>query len=441
MFGLKRIYLFTGCISLMLGALVFSGCASKQADDPGEQQQAQNQPVTVTLGVKGDGYLNDEEIKRYVTDPAAKKYPWITVERVFYSTNNKPDSLNNLVAAGQVPDIIITNNNNGFPLLQQLGLLDSIEDLIKKENMDLQRFEPQALEAIRAGTQRDDLIGIPYTRHFSALYYNQSIFDKFAVSYPKDGMTWDEATELAKRVTRKSDNIQYLGLQPDVMERPSSQLSLPYVDPSTQRAAFNSDAWKRVLRDMVEIYEIPGNDEILTKNKAITAFSTDQRLAMLPGNNIIFTAKLDKMPEFKWDMATYPVWPEAPGMGMRYDEHVMVLSKVSKHKDEAFRVISTVVSDEVQLDMAKQGRFSIMQDSKFKDAFGTNMAFMTGKNIQAINKIKPSHAAVPTEYDDIAFAAMNDAVKQIVNKGKDINTALREAEEKLNKQIQTQKGE
>jgi ABC-type glycerol-3-phosphate transport system substrate-binding protein len=34
------------------------------------------------------------------------------------------------------------------------------------------------------------LVGIPFTQQFSALYYNKDIFDKFGVSYPKDGMTW-----------------------------------------------------------------------------------------------------------------------------------------------------------------------------------------------------------------------------------------------------------
>ncbi|RKN71832.1 extracellular solute-binding protein [Paenibacillus ginsengarvi] len=109
---------------------------------------------------------------------------------------------------------------------------------------------------------KDYLIGIPYTRNFSALYYNKTIFDKFGVAYPKEGMTWSEYADVAKRVTRTEGGIQYRGLEPNVPKRVGAQLSLPLVDPKTNRAALNTEQWKKVLTQMTDIYKIPGNEKM-----------------------------------------------------------------------------------------------------------------------------------------------------------------------------------
>jgi multiple sugar transport system substrate-binding protein len=135
-------------------------------------------------------------------------------------------------------------------------------------------------------------------------------------------------------------------------------------------------------------------------------------------------------------MASLPTWKEAPGLGFRLDQHMLSITATSKNKDADFQVISTVTSDEVQTDLTRQGRLSILQDPKIKDAFGADLAFLKGKNMKAIFATKPAKAYVPTPYDD--FGLLNTAMKDVVAKKKDVNTALREAEDKLNQKIKEQ---
>jgi multiple sugar transport system substrate-binding protein len=149
----------------------------------------------------------------------------------------------------------------------------------------------------------------------------------------------------------------------------------------------------------------------------------------------LYEANLKAFPDLRWDLVSYPVWPEAPGLGMRIDAHVMALTSTSKHKDEAFLVMSTLVSDEVQMALSRNGRFSILKDQKIRDSFGADIDFLKGKNVQAIYKTKPAKSFPPTKYDSLAMSAINQALDDIMKKGKDINTVLREAEEKANKQI------
>jgi multiple sugar transport system substrate-binding protein len=415
--------------------LVFavSGCGNAASNDVGvnTQTQTKHDPVTVTIGIKSSGYLTEEEFNRYITEPVKQKYPWITAERVVYTNNNLPD----FVTRGDTPDLIITNNINGMPQLDELGLLEPMDALIKKYNIDVAKIEDGAVEAVKSATGRPELVALPYTRNFSALYYSKDIFDKFATPYPKDGMTWEQAAELAKRVTRTDAGVQYRGLEPNVPERLGAQLSLGLVDPKTNRALINSDAWKKVISQMAAIYQIPGNGSITTKGKGQELFTKSRTLAMHADVNILFSAHLDEISDFNWDMVSMPVWPQAPKAGMSPDEHLFVLSKTSKHKDDAMNVIATVLSDEVQLDMSKNGRTSIMKDPKIRNAFAESLSFMKGKNIQAIFKTELAKPYDSTLYDTLAMAQLGTALKNIVTKGNDVNTALREAEETVNKQI------
>jgi multiple sugar transport system substrate-binding protein len=409
--------------------LSIAACGSQTDSKSGETPDAVDQtPATVSVGFL-PGWLTEEERQRYIIDPVQKKYPWITVEMRPYDKGN---SLAELVAAGRTPDILIETNIYGFSTWKDLGLLSPLTELIEVNKMDLSRFEPEALDAIKAATQREDLVAIPYTRHFSALYYNKDVFDKFAVPYPKDGITWQEAYELGVRLTRQESGVQYRGLEVNVIERMASQLSLPYVDPTTKKALVNTEQWRKVLDFAAKVYQIPGNSQIATYGKAAETM-LNGTLAMYASLNDIMGYKLYNKPEV-WDIATYPSWPEAPGLGTRVDAHAMGISPTSANKNAAFKIIEVITSDEVQMDMSRRGKFPILSDPKFSSAFGADMDFMKDKNIAAIYKTKPAKSFTPTEYDSLAMKAMNTAISNIV-KGTDLNTALREAEESINKQI------
>jgi multiple sugar transport system substrate-binding protein len=417
---------------LAAGAVLFTGC-SKAAEPAAEvKAEEKHDPVTIQVGLKATGYLTPEEFKRYIADPVRKRYPWITAEMVIYTTNNLPE----FVVAGKTPDIIITNNVNGMPQLTELDLLTPIDDLVKKQSFDLNRFEDSAVDSVKVASQRNDLVALPYTRNFAVLYYNKDIFDKFAVPYPKDGMTWEQATGLAKQVTKLDNGIQYRGLEPNVPERLGAQLSLPLVDRKTNKSAINTEPWKKVMNQMAQIYGIPGNGSITVKNVGDELFAKTRTLAMIAEGNILFGAKLNEMTDFNWDMATIPVWPEAPKAGTSPDEHLMVLSKTSKYKEDAFRVMTAVLSEDVQLDMSKNGRTSMMRDSKIQQAYAQDLTFMKGKNIQAIFKTGLAKPYDATLYDTIVMSALSAELKNIVTKGKDVNSALRDAEEAANKKIQ-----
>ena len=432
---MKKGLLMIAAIVMMLAA---GGCGGSGGKEDSTNANANNapqengEPVTVKFGVR-PSYITESEAQRYVVDPVKKKYPYITVEIVWL--DDKTNSFENLIARGELPDINVTNSLT-IQGTKLIGLQTDMTDIIKKNNFDLNRFIPETLQTVKANNQTDYLVGFPYYVQFNALYYNKDIFDKFGVSYPKDGMTWYEVTELAKRLTRKEGDIQYRGFEPDSPYRPSSQLSLPLIDPVTYKSIVDGDQWKKVLQMVKDVYSIPGNEKVQAFSSGVNSFVKDRNIAMLAGLNNLGPLNDVKDVWTNWDLAQYPTFPERPGIGTQADMHIMLLSPTTKHTDAAFKVMSTVVSDEVQLDMARRGKGSVLKDKKFEDEFGKDLDILKGKHVEAIFKTKPAPAFPPTEFASKAFNEISNLMKTIVKDNLDVNTAMRMYNEKMDKYIQ-----
>jgi multiple sugar transport system substrate-binding protein len=283
---------------------------------------------------------------------------------------------------------------------------------------------------------------IPSFMSPSPLYYNKDIFDKFGVAYPKDGMTWDDVYELAKKVTRKDGDRQYYGLFlsiQHVIRR--NQYSLNVIDPATETAAFNTDQWKKVFEQAAQFYKIPGMDMTSSKAKLTfqrDSFTKDRTVAMwLPVSTLHTEAELQGM---NWDVATFPVYKDRPDAGPQPYPVGFFVTTSSKHKDEAFQVAAYMASEEYQLKWIKQGEFlTALKSDALRNAFGQDTAMYKGKNTKAMLPAKYASASAITKYNGDAEGQLTSAFTKIILNQNDINTALRDAEEATNKKIQEKK--
>jgi len=401
-----------------------------QETPPKTQPQVSTEPVTLKFGINFS-WLSEEERNKYIVEPVKKRHPNITLEFIDLTAM----SLDKVVASGIIPDIVQSANPIMYTYTD-LGLGDNIEPLIKKFNFDTSKIDPVGLEAVKISSGDSYLIGLPWTIAFNATYYNKDIFDKFGVAYPKDGMTWEEMRDLAVKLTRKDGEVQYRGLEPDVPSRMASILSVGYVDPKTNKATLNNDSWKRVFEYIKSVYSIPGNETYRWVPAAFTQFIQEKTLAMYPG--------LNHLPNFKgvtdvnWDIAQYPQFKDKPNTGMQVDEWVLHITKPSKHKDQAFQVIAAILSEENQLEMSRNARFPILKDQKIQEEFGKNVDYLKGKNLQAIFKTKPAAPVPPSKFAAEGSKLSQEAFKKYMS-GEDVNSVLREADEKLNLYIEANK--
>jgi multiple sugar transport system substrate-binding protein len=112
----------------------------------------------------------------------------------------------------------------------------------------------------------------------------------------------------------------------------------------------------------------------------------------------------------------------------------MTIASSSKEKDAAFQVLETIFTDEVQTAIAKYGLPSPLKDDKYKKMLGQEGG-LNGKNVMAVFNNKPAPLLDDTDLDQYVNKDLAAAMKDVLAGKKDINTALREAEEKGNANI------
>ncbi|MGG3471665.1 hypothetical protein ABES02_29885 [Neobacillus pocheonensis] len=97
------------------------------------------------------------------------------------------------------------------------------------------------------------------------------------------------------------------------------------------------------------------------------------------------------------------------------------------------------ISDEAQKAMNKGTRLTVLKDPAFKKDAAVDTKLYEGKNLQGIFTVKPAPLPKATKYDRKLYPFLNEAAKSMAYDKKDVNTVLREAEEKANKYIQENK--
>jgi multiple sugar transport system substrate-binding protein len=412
-------------LSTMLLITFLNGCSSGTKEGTVDSQAKPQEPVKLLLW----GDEKEEIVNELFAKPLQAKYPYITL-------NFTSQKLADLVAEGEIPDILIQNMVVSFVGPRENGLLYDLNPLIKKYNFDLNRIEKGYVQQVQFLSDNNQLNALPYFGQFNTMYYNKDIFDKFGVEYPRDGMYWDQVIELAKKMTRTDGGVQYRGLDPENITRLAWMRGLDFVDPKTDQPIM--DSWKPVFELLQKIISIPGNKP---EGKIVLwdydSFFKERNVAMRVSSNQL--KLIAELPEFKWDMVTYPIYEDAPDVAGLGGGKVLLISNTSKHKDDAFHVIESVLSDEVQKEFNRRGILSVLKDESVKAEFG-KQPYLKGKNVMSVFKQPIGYHKI-TEYDDLVKKVPFNHSMDLYNGSKDINTVIREAQEEMTKIIQQKKAQ
>ncbi|MEF3303876.1 extracellular solute-binding protein [Paenibacillus sp. GYB003] len=218
---------------------------------------------------------------------------------------------------------------------------------------------------------------MPYSLNFAGWYYNKSIFDKFGVKYPKDLMTWDETFELARKLTRTDGGEAYIGMELDAPDRIGGQMSLPLIDLKTNKALIDTEGWKKVLTFMKQNYELPGYKFDSRWDYPYIGFLQKKNVAMMTSWADQMLGPLEDMHKkgdsINWDWVALPNFKEYLGTGREVDVHMMIHSSLGKKKEIAWKVMSHILSDEVQTIVSKSGRLPTIANPDIEKLFGSDL--------------------------------------------------------------------
>lgn len=422
----------------VLVSILVSACGG-QATPAEPTPTAENKPKEpYTMTIFGGGVTPAEFDERF-REVLKQKFPHITVE---YIQNAKGTTMAELVAAGNVPDLIRTDVPTLYSGYLDFDLGVDLKPYVEKYKYDLSRFNPVFMNEIVDAGRTGAIYGLPVPPYFpQALYYNKGIFDKFGVPYPKDGMTWDQVYELAQKLTRVDGGTVYRGFSsnPVNMLRDNAY-SLPILDPNADQLA-DSEKWKSLFTNFKRFYDIPNNKIEKTATLEGAAFGKGN-VAMMANQHSVY---LTIPPEVNWDLVSYPIMEGAPKLMPQRGPAYWSISKSSKHKDDAFDMIRAMLADEVQMEDSKRGIPTTLNRKDIKDALGKSHPIYSTKNMNAINHYDPvpytpkRKAGLP----DVAGATQQSLLSQAfidVASGTttDINTALRQLDEKLKAELMKQ---
>jgi multiple sugar transport system substrate-binding protein len=428
-------------VALMVALL--SGCgggsAEPPADKPAGQKESQpadridqltnTNPITLKVWTgDNDNLWNDTKV-----EPVKKKFPNITLERVSLQKNG----LDKLLSAGDPPDIVNGSKNHMIFQVLPAKMEFDLTPLIKKYNYDLNRYSPDLIQSVKGFSDQGKLFGLPNTKVVYGLIYNKQLFDKFAAPYPKDDMTWDQAIQLAKRMSRTEDGFQYKGLTIQYYNIIGSQLNMVVIDRSGKASM---SKWLKPASVIKQIYDVPGNSGTIPGSiaKMMDPFYKGT-MAMVVANPASMFGGAKEHPDLQWDFTTTPTFPEAPNTDPYMNYTFLGISPTSQHKDEAFKVIAYLNSDEVQLGLARKGYPAVLSNTEVQKQFAADLPELKGKNLPALFKHKQADPYVSPYFQGPIDSLVKTGFNNMIKGSGDINTSLRQMDEEIDKKVAEQK--
>ncbi|MEF3304447.1 ABC transporter substrate-binding protein [Paenibacillus sp. GYB003] len=430
-------------LSVVLGLLAAAaaGCggtdkengAGSGAADAGGGKATDTIDKPVTIDITDAGGTTADQLDALFGNAIRKKFPNVTIN---YKLTNKEIRLENLITAGENIDIYTRSIGSFFNEVPVFKFQYDLSAMVKTYGLDLNRIEPSLIDSMKNNAD-GQLWGLPVFNTNLVLYYNKDIFDKFGVAYPKDGMTWPQIYDTAKKLNRTENGVTYVGLALSGQHQIKlNSLGMPYVDAKTGLSTYDDEKWKKIFEPLYVPAEDPGYRSFMAAKGDKVADSQDfydSKAAMLgtiqhhAGNANFAKAG------FNWDMASYPTYPDSPDVGSQSYPTYFAIPSFAKNKDDAFKIIKYLLSDEFQTEASKAGNMTVLKNPDIQKAYGTNA--YKGKNLQAAfhNKFAPVMRKTP--YDaDVEKAATQHIVNLATGKI-DINTALRQAKDQADKKI------
>lgn len=422
-------------IALGLSAAMLAACG-QGSNEPGGNAAgetpapaAPKEPVELVFyAINGDP---EDSFNYRFGDAIRKKFPDYKISYIF---SQKGMTLPEMITSGTRFDI--TYHSIGFyeNFLIPNGLHYDMTELIQKHKVDLNRFETTSIEAIKQ-LNGGKVYSLPVYGNNLVLYYNKSIFDKFGVAYPTNGMTWKQTTDLAKNLTRQDGGVQYygFGMNPTLLTR-MNPLSIPNAELATNTPTVNkNELWKRFYQTFFLDPQLsPGTFETIPSN---TPFVKEKNVAMMAYLSSLITIWTEQLKEVDWDIVSLPSFEDNPGVGSQINSINFGITSIAKNKDAAMEVLNYMTSEEFQTSLAKKGIMPVLKSESVRNALGQESVFKD-KNFKAIFHNKPAPIPPKALYDAELVTIYANYGTQVWQGKVDINTAMRQAEEEAKKKIE-----
>lgn len=303
-----------------------------------------------------------------------KKYPKIEVEVVSKDWGTYWTSLTAQAASKDLPDVYKMSFAYDDKYAK-LGAMKDLTDLIKTTGFNTSDFEPGVLAAHQVNGKQ---VALPRDANTIVMYYNKGLFDNSksnpaGATAPKKEMTWDEALDIAKKMTIDkngktaadagfdANNIVQWGITVDAAGSADSVLEPQVLSNGgkvvndDQSLALSSPEANQVLsfyRDLVTKYHVtPTTSQSQSLSKEPFLALTTGKVAMSFAGS--WSAPEFKKANIKFDTVLPPKFKDTKTVVQVAGN---AMSPNSKNEKAAWALLSWLAGPEGQIALAKQGQ-------------------------------------------------------------------------------------
>lgn len=253
------------CLAAVMALSVATGCEKKNENADG----------TLTLKV---GMPSGKDITAWeIVENFQKDHPEIKLDIDETPWSEFKQKVKLQTSSGNAPALFISDSGH----IATMGAMGNALDLSERVKNDLD--VSQYSKTLFAGSDADGkLWGIPHGINSLAVYYNKTLFDEAGLSYPSEEWTFDDMTDIAKKLTRDTDGDGTIDQYGIMYGTNISSGWLPFVlaaggaplDETRTKSMFDDEKTIQGLKDFIapRTQNITGDAEWAAANGGTAAF-------------------------------------------------------------------------------------------------------------------------------------------------------------------------
>ena len=409
---------------LLAGTVLVSTTACGGGETSGKQKDTGNK----VLRVLNWGNTEEEKIANEAIARFNENNPDVEVKQTCVPVTSWSDFIQKWITmstSGETPDVI----NIGLEAVQMAvsnDLLMPLDEIVS-EDQDLSKVKEEYAPVLLDGFSVDDnLYGLPNGTQTMVMYYNKTMFDEAGLEYPKDGWTWDEFYEDAKKLTKSDGSVYGFGLSSSYFQLTPwwSTNNTALVD-ENQNPALNSKKMVESVEFLDKLVKEKVTPDPISSD-VYTMFSSKQLAMVGAGRWVLNTWQDAGLTNADFDCVQ---WPVNEKEGSVFGGAAWCISKNTENKELSIELLKSLVSEETLKAVAAGGQQVPPTESLATD---TEIMGTTPDNIEGIWKAVTvaSPVAAPTYFGDLEQTTLR-CMEEVFSGGKDVQQALDDAQKEV----------
>lgn len=409
---------------LLAGTVLVSTTACGGGETSGKQKDTGNK----VLRVLNWGNTEEEKIANEAIARFNENNPDVEVKQTCVPVTSWSDFIQKWITmstSGEAPDVI----NIGLEAVQMAvsnDLLMPLDEIVS-EDQDLSKVKEEYAPVLLDGFSVDDnLYGLPNGTQTMVMYYNKTMFDEAGLEYPKDGWTWDEFYEDAKKLTKSDGSVYGFGLSSSYFQLTPwwSTNNTALVD-ENQNPALNSKKMVESVEFLDKLVKGKVTPDPISSD-VYTMFSSKQLAMVGAGRWVLNTWQDAGLTNADFDCVQ---WPVNEKEGSVFGGAAWCISKNTENKELSIELLKSLVSEETLKAVAAGGQQVPPTESLATD---TEIMGTTPDNIEGIWKAVTvaSPVAAPTYFGDLEQTTLR-CMEEVFSGGKDVQQALDDAQKEV----------